>query len=197
MSSASSYLKPALIEPIDPNSPLAHRPKFDAAWWAFYQVNLSVEAVGRTIGGEVGEFIKDGTFKNACPIRMSYVLNKTGFPITKMGYKVYRGADHCLYMIRMLEMFDYLVHTFGEPDKTVKHPQLSDFAEMKGILAVKGSGWNNAKGHITLWEGSSCTDTCHLTGDPENNSFIPENASIWVLPPTILAPIAAPPVPED
>lgn len=27
---------------------------------------------------------------------------------------------------------------------------------MKGILVIKGHGWSNAKGHVTLWDGNKC-----------------------------------------
>lgn len=51
----------------------------------------------------------------------------------------------------------------------------------KGILVIRGHGWTNARGHITLWDGTQCADTCHLMYDPENGPFVPETASLWVL----------------
>jgi hypothetical protein len=79
-------------------------------------------------------------------------------------------------------MMTYLEQTFGKPDKTVKSPKPSDFAGMKGIIVVKGHGWSDAVGHITLWNGTTCSDTCHLMADPDNGTFTPDSASIWVLP---------------
>lgn len=48
-------------------------------------VRVPVGEVGKKIGGNVQTNIElpEGGFRNACPIRMSYVLNKTGFPIPK------------------------------------------------------------------------------------------------------------------
>lgn len=60
-----------------------NRPSFNAAWLAFRKVNHSVADVGSIIGGNVGQNITGGYFQNACPIRMSYVLNATGFPIVR------------------------------------------------------------------------------------------------------------------
>ena len=123
-----------------------------------------------------------GGFENACPIRISYVLNMTSFPIQKSTqYAMVSGADNRQYIYRVSDMMSYLERTFGKPDKTVKSPKLSDFANMKGILVVKGYGWSNASGHITLWNGTQCADTCHFMRDPENGSFVPETASIWIL----------------
>ncbi|MEA7515189.1 T6SS effector amidase Tae4 family protein, partial [Salmonella enterica subsp. enterica serovar Virginia] len=41
-------------------------------------------------------------------------------------------------------------------------PKQSDFIGKKGIIVVKGHGWSNARGHVTLWNGSICSDQCHL-----------------------------------
>jgi hypothetical protein len=150
---------------------------------AFQQVNVAVAEVGKTIGGKVQQNIDAKIFENACPIRMSYVLNKTGYPIDKsMGYAVVSGADKQLYIFRVNEIMDYLARKFGVAEKTVRSPKTTNFAKMKGILVIKGHGWSNAKGHVTLWDGTKCSDTCHLMYDPENGPFVPETAALWVLP---------------
>lgn len=158
------------------------RPSFDSAWSAFTAVRQPVAVVGRKIGGNVQKNIDAKIFQNACPIRMSYVLNTTGFPITKGGrYETVSGSDRRLYLFRVHDVMDYLGRVFGKPDKTARSPKPSDFSGMKGIIVVKGRGWANARGHVTLWDGSQCSDTCHLLHDPENGPFIPEIASLWVL----------------
>lgn len=163
------------------------RPSFNMAWAAFLAVRKSVGEVGKMIGGKVQENIElpagQGKFENACPIRMSYVLNTTGFPIPKSSmYSTVSGADRRQYMYKEPDMMAYLARTFGKPEKTVKSPKPSDFANMKGIIVVKGHGWNNAVGHVTLWDGSKCSDACHLLADPDNGPFVPDTASLWVLP---------------
>lgn len=160
------------------------RPSFSAAWTAFLAVRVPVADVGKKVGGAVEKNINMplGGFENACPIRMSYVLNSTGFPIPKShSYASVSGADQKQYIYRVGDMTSYLERTFGTPDKVAKSPKTSDFTDMKGILVVKGHGWGNAKGHITLWDGTQCADTCHLLYDPENGPFVPETASLWVL----------------
>ena len=160
------------------------RPSFTSAWDAFVSVNLPVKDVGKIIGGNVQKNIElpVGGFENACPIRMSYVLNTIGCPIQKSSkYATVSGADHRQYIIRVNDMMNYLEQTFGKPDKTVESPGTSDFDGMKGIIVVKGRGWSNARGHVTLWNGTACSDICHLMYDPENGPFTPESASIWVL----------------
>lgn len=148
-------------------------------------VRLPVYNVGQKIGGAVQKNTEmtAGGFENACPIRMSYVLNYTGFPIPKSSqYAMVSGGDHRQYIYRINDMMNYLERTLGKPDKTVSTPKTSDFEGMKGIIVVKGHGWSNARGHVTLWDGKSCSDTCHLMSDPDNGSFTPDTASIWLLP---------------
>lgn len=158
------------------------RPSFNSAWKAFMDVRLPVSEVGKKLGGNVQKNVETKIFQNACPIRMSYVLNKTGFPITRADrYATVSGADNRLYLFRVNDMMAYLERVFGKPEKTVRAPKPADFANMKGILVVKGHGWSNAKGHVTLWDGTRCSDSCHLTHDPDNGPFIPETASLWVL----------------
>lgn len=84
---------------------------------------------------------------------MSYVPNMTRFPIPKGStYKAVSGADGRQYM------------------------------DGVRIIVVKGHEWGNAIGHVTLWNGTECSDTCHLMSDPDNGTFVPDIASIWVLP---------------
>jgi hypothetical protein len=165
---------------------MATRPSFDRAWAAFMVVRVPVKDVGKIIGGYVQKNTeldaKDGGWTNACPLRMSYVLNMTGSPIQKSGaFKSVTGTDGRQYIFRVPEMMGYLERTFGKPDKTVKSPSQVDFKGMKGIIVVRGHGWANAVGHVTLWNGASCSDSCHLMSDPDNGPFVPDVASIWVL----------------
>jgi len=167
--------------------PQQPRPLFDNAWGAFIQIAVPVKDVGRIIGGHVEVNInippEQGGFANACPIRMSYVLNYSGFPIHQdPRYSMVSGGDKKWYLYRVAEMMSYLENTFGPPDKTITGaPAESDFADKQGIVVVRGHGWSDAIGHITLWNGKICSDNCHLTANPDNGTFIPETASIWVL----------------
>jgi hypothetical protein len=163
------------------------RPVFDDAWNAFDEVNMPPELVGQKIGGHVeinySIPISMGGFENACPVRMSYVLNYTGFPIQKdKRYASISGADGMWYLYRVADLMNYLEDHFGRPDKAVRGwPRKTDFFGFQGILVIKGRGWLNAKGHVTLWDGETCPDRCHLANDPENGPFTPNLAQIWNL----------------
>lgn len=105
------------------------RPSFSAAWSRFLQVNINVNRVGDLIGGNVGINIKSGIFTNACPIRMSYVLNYTGFLIPSSSrYATVSGKDKKQYIYRVNDMMDFLVRLFGKPDFTEKLPHPNVFS---------------------------------------------------------------------
>ena len=158
------------------------RPKFQEAWLLFKHVRISVKAVGEKIGGKVKANTQSGKFPNACPIRMSYVLNYSHIPIPKdKRYAVVSGADGKWYMYRVNDMLAFMNDHFGPPDITAKAPDLSAFYGEKGILVVTGNGWDTARGHVTLFDGAVCADSCHLLGDPDNGAFIPEKAALWIL----------------
>jgi len=170
----------------------APRPSFGTAWNTFSRVNVSVSEVGRIIGGKVNYNINEippeheGRWTNACAIRMSYVLNKTGFPVRRGKYLTVSGADGMWYIPRVEGMTIYLRAVFGDPDIAAGHssysPAPDDFKGMQGILVVTGGGFSDASGHVTLWNGSICSDACHLAGDPHNGFFVPRKAELWVLP---------------
>ena len=84
-------------------------------------------------------------------------------------------------MYRVSEMMTFLERTFGKAEVIVMLPQPSHFRNKKGIIVVKGRGWSNAIGHVTLWNGDACSDSCHLLADPDNGPFVPDTASLWVL----------------
>ena len=158
------------------------KPSFIKAWTYFAEINIPVKEVGKKIGGKVQVNIDSGDFQNACPIRMSYVLNKVGIPIPSgKKYAVVSGKDMQQYMYRVNDMIAFLEETFGKPDLTVAAPKESDFMSKKGIIIFSGSGWSNARGHVTLWNGLSCSDACHFMFSPENGTFVPEKGLLWSL----------------
>ena len=171
------------------------RPNFKDAWAHFAEVykmgNTDAEAlklVADKIGGKVKVNIDSGEFANACPIRISYLLNYGGVAVPgptaaeKLEIAVVSGADHKWYMFRVKDAMKLLGSKFGVADKTVKNPKRSDFAGTKGIMAIVGHGWTDATGHITLWDGATFSDKNHLTDSSENGTFVPEVARLWTMP---------------
>lgn len=169
------------------------RPKFDKAWAHFAEVYKhgssdadALALVAKKIGGKVKANIDAGIFTNACPIRMSYVLNYGGVPVPKPtpgGAAASSGDDRKWYMFRVLDMIHFLENIFGNADVIKKNkPVRKDFAHGKGIIAITGHGWSDAVGHVTLWDGFQFSDKNHLGDSSDNGTFVPEVARLWKLP---------------
>ena len=159
------------------------RPLFSTCWARFTQINVPVSDVGKKIGGKVEFNITQGIFVNACPIRISYVLNRVGvhIPGPASGYSVVSGADTKWYIFKVKDMIQFLERRWGKPDKVVRGATSGPLAGRRGLIVVEGAGWSDASGHVTLWNGTRCQDSCHLARDPDNGSFTPRSAKLWEL----------------
>lgn len=155
------------------------RPSFLQAWQRFSEINIAVPEVGKKIGGNVEFNIELGEkdplqgFTNACAIRMSYTLNYSGYKVERGPWKTVSGKDKNWYIYKVKDMISFLTYKFGKPDKIIKNPTPSDFANLRGILVFNVPGWQDASGHATLWDGTTCSDHCYF---PKANE-----ASIWLL----------------
>jgi hypothetical protein len=144
------------------------RPKFNEMW-SNYPVGMEAPDVYATIGGNVYELYKENPtgYANACALRLSRAFNYGGFKIAKSGpgYKV-KGGDGKIYFLRVKDVIAFVKSNFGKPDYSVKPnavDKTSDFLGKKGILIFDVSGWGDASGHVTLWNGGECGDHCYFT----------------------------------
>lgn len=152
---------------------MSSRPSFGSMYANFQRVKTSVGEVGSHIGGKVGANIASGIFTNACAIRISYALNHSGAPVARGVWATSSGQDGKWYLYRVNDLLPYLTQKFGPPDAVVQSPTPASFAGKKGIIVFKVSQWSDATGHATLWNGSSCADSCYF---PESSE-----ASLWIL----------------
>ena len=154
------------------------RPKFKSMWQHFSAVNISVQAVGKLVGGKVQQNIEmhitnpPHGFENACAIRMSHTLLHSGVQIGTGVWATVTGGDKRNYIYRVEDIKIFLEKTFGKPDKVVLNPVMSDFANLSGIL-IFTRRFAGATGHATLWNGASCSDQCYFTGATR--------AELWLL----------------
>jgi hypothetical protein len=112
-----------------------------------------------TIGGGLLEYYKNdpNSWENSCAIRMSKALNYSGVVLPNAPSKggTIIGKDKNKYWIRVMDLKKYLYELFHKPDIEEKAgPNAVDkFKEKKGIIVFEVSGWGNASGHFTLWDG--------------------------------------------
>lgn len=165
------------------------RPTFLAAWAASTQIYGPTEPaakVAKTVGGMVAHNILNlppgQRWENTCAVRMSYILNKSGMTIPHSGTKTVSGADKHQYFYRVPDLIEFLTQRWGKPDLTMPFPPSGggQLNGKKGIILFEVSGWNNARGHATLWNGSTCYDHCYFN-EPGAN-YRTDRAYFWSLP---------------
>jgi hypothetical protein len=146
----------------------AKRPLFSTLW-SNYPVKMAAGDVYALVGGQALALYKENPrdYANACALRLSRSLNYGGMPIKQStrGYKV-KGSDGKPYLLRVLEMIKFVENNLGKPDLSFKPKNNEDLSHQlrgkKGIIIFKVTGWDGAAGHVTLWNGSDCGDSCYF-----------------------------------
>ncbi|WP_279027136.1 type VI secretion system amidase effector protein Tae4 [Gibbsiella quercinecans] len=165
------------------------RPGFISAWTAakrIYDPNDPISKVKSVIGGAVKRNfeipVASGGWENSCAVRMSYVLNYTGHSIPRLGDKTVSGADRKWYFYRVRDLIDYLNKIWGKPDLIIDYPQLpiEQLKNRNGVILFEVSGWYDAGGHATFWDGRLCSDHCYFNGTGGN--YTTKQANFWELP---------------
>jgi hypothetical protein len=164
------------------------RPSFSAAWAASMRIYAPVNSaakVAQVIGGYVEKNINNPDPKqkwgNTCAVRMSYILNQSGLTIPSILGQTVFGADKRQYFFRVDDLIAFLKARWGKPE-IVKYPP-SDGGSLKnkkGLILFEISGWSDARGHATLFNGSTCYDHCYFN-EPSVN-YRTDRANFWSLP---------------
>lgn len=160
-------------------------PSFTAAWAAsqrIFSTTDQAEKVAQVIGGDVAANIHDkkNPWKNTCAVRMSYILNQSGLIIPAIPGRTKKGADGKNYFYRVIEMIEYLKKSWKLPE-VVEFPGSGGgvLVGKKGIILFEVDGWSDAKGHATLFDGTSCYDHCYF--NEPNAKYRTTKANFWAL----------------
>jgi hypothetical protein len=121
-----------------------------------YDIDPDYRAVKARIGGEVTE---SWLGNNTCAMRLSKSLNYAGkaYRIKKgYGMETVPGADGLNYGFKVAQLKNYLNRLYGHPKVIEKGTKINqnDFLYKQGIIALDVSGWDNATGHFSLWDGT-------------------------------------------
>ncbi|HEY9097263.1 MAG TPA: type VI secretion system amidase effector protein Tae4 [Thiobacillus sp.] len=164
------------------------RPSFAAAWSASMNIYSPADPAGKVakvIGGYVARNINAApphNWENTCAVRMSYILNQTGVSLPAIVGKTVSGADGRNYFFRVPDVINFLTQHWGKPDLIASYPQSGggSLAGKQGVILFEVMGWDNARGHATLWNGSSCYDHCYFN-EPDA-TYRTNRAYFWSLP---------------
>jgi len=163
------------------------RPSFGIAWAAsqkIYDPADSGAKVARIIGGHVEKNVNNPDpkqrWRNTCAVLMSYILNETGMIIPATPGQTVSGADRRQYFFRVRNLIDFLKEQWGNPE-VMNYPPADGgkFADKKGVILFEISGWSDAKGHATLFDGRICYDHCYFN-EPEA-TYTTDLANFWSL----------------
>lgn len=164
------------------------RPFFSAAWAASQEIFDPFDSggrVARVVGGFVERNINnpDATqrWDNTCAVRMSYILNYAGVVIPRVAGQTVSGADHRQYFFRVRDLIGFLRQRWGAPE-VVRYPPSDGgtLAGKQGVVLFEVSGWSDAQGHATLYNGSICYDQCYF--NQPGATYRTDQANFWTLP---------------
>ncbi|SDH41652.1 type VI secretion system amidase effector protein Tae4 [Pseudomonas abietaniphila] len=163
-----------------------NRPLFSFAWSAsqrIYDPSNSGAKVAKIIGGFVEKNINNPDpaqrWSNTCAVRMSYIFNEAGLVIPAIAGQTVSGADKRQYFFRVRNLITFLRQRWGEPD-VVQYPPSGEFSGRRGVILFEVSGWSDAQGHATLFDGGRCYDQCYFNS-PESH-YRTDRANFWSLP---------------
>lgn len=163
------------------------RPSFSAAWAASQRIYDPVNSGARVaslIGGNVEKNINitQGArrWNNTCSVRMSYILSQAGMVIPSIHGQTVSGSDGRKYFFRVRDLVVFLQHRWGKAE-VVKYPASGGgpLVGKKGVILFEVSGWSDAQGHATLFDGRTCYDKCYFN-EPEAN-YRTDRANFWSL----------------
>lgn len=164
------------------------RPTFSAAWAAsqrIYDANNPAAKVAKVVGGNVEKNINNADpqqrWSNTCAVRMSYILSQSGLFIPKIKGRTVSGTDKRQYFYRVRDLISYLKQRWGQAE-VMEYPPSGGGAlgGRKGVILFEVSGWSDAQGHATLFDGSMCYDHCYFN-EPEAK-YRTTRAYFWSLP---------------
>lgn len=164
------------------------RPYFTFAWAAAQQIYDAADSgakVAKVIGGYVAKNINNPDPKqrwsNTCAVRVSYILNSSGLMIPSIPGQTVSGADNRQHFFRVRDLVAFLRQQWGMPE-IMKYPPsgAGSLAGKKGLILFEVTGWSDAQGHATLFNGSTCYDQCYFN-EPEA-TYRTDRANFWSLP---------------
>ena len=172
-------------------------PNFEMMWKAFpdHVKYPTLSDLHNYIGGTLKKNIGVpgfGPAGNTCAVRMSRALNYGSFPISaklikSLQLSTMAGADGMLYIFRVRELRTYLNAALAVTPSKVSKNFASAFAQKRGIVSFEVMGWNDASGHIALWDKSAFRephdDYRSLKDDPKTTvkEATTKSMSLWAV----------------
>jgi hypothetical protein len=170
------------------------RPNFHRLWTEFpdHTTYPSLKDFYTMLGGAAAKNINSPGFGpngNTCASRMSAAFNKAGAPIDAAlaqaaGARTLGTADGSRIIYAVAELRKYLLSTLGKPAVDTTSPYGDAFDGHQGVIAFSVN-WDDATGHIALWNGTAFREPDHDDYSTYVNSSDPNvrtsRAEFWEL----------------
>lgn len=154
-------------DPILAEGKLSDRPNMQVMWENYLYDRPA--GIWSEIGGLVevnGNLPLDqGQWTNACTVRLSHMLNKAGHKIPRARAQTVSGGNKDQYFYRVVDLENYLVATFGEPDVAILdgNGNQFDLPITPGIVLMDFPN-SSFTGHVTIWNGAGTVDGANIGG---------------------------------
>ncbi len=155
--------------------------------------NIKTLDLYNEIGGQFPKFkneqeLNNSYLANSCSFRMSRGLNLSDIKLPGKSDKtqlVLIGADKDKYWGRVKELYPILKQKLGKPileitlkkallgekKESMSTDQMKKLKENKGIIMFEVSGWGDATGHFTLWDGNNLIYPGNPSHDDPNSEL--------------------------
>ena len=144
---------------------MAKRGNFDLMWKTFpdHVAYPTLADLFGFLGGGLKRNIHEpgfGPAGNTCAARMSRCCNYGGLELSwgtlkALDLNPLSGDDKKPYLFRVSEMKVFLANALGRPNATAYKDFTSAFPDKRGIVAYDIANWDDATGHIALWDGKN------------------------------------------
>src|SRR5690606_36267717 len=74
------------------------------------------------------------------------------------------------YILRVNDLIQYVKLNWGAADLTLSSSETGNLVGRKGLIVMEVSGWSDATGHVTLWDGVQSGDGTSYH-DPDSGSY--------------------------
>lgn len=111
---------------------------------------------------------------------MSYILGEAGMVIPRIPEQTVSGRDNRQYFFRVRDLIRFLEQRWGKAEG-VKYPPSTGgpLAGRQGVILFEVSGWSDAQGHATLFNGRTCYDHCYF--NELGARYRTDRANFWSL----------------
>lgn len=150
-----------------PEDDLEDRPNAQVMWENYLYDRP--EGIWSEIGGYVeinGNLPFDqGRWTNACTVRLSHMLNKAEHKIPRESKKTVSGGNKDQYYYRVVDLEQYLIKTYGQPDLALTDGTANSFdlPDRAGIVLMDFPAASYT-GHVTIWNGAGTVDGAEIGG---------------------------------